>query len=579
MRTPVHSRLAWIRAHFRCWAIGGVLCTASDPSFQVELESAGSLVSLIGQTNGTFLVGGTFHHIGTVRRNNLARIDASGNLVPGFVARLDGDSTVTSVAVQSDGRILVAGSFPRIAGSENGGVVRLLADGRLDPTFRFWPADALSRPQSIGTVTTDASGRIFLASYKGSQIEVMRIDDDGGVEPDRTLVTNCSVQSSRPFHPPLIVMSPVSAGRSQVVEALSETVDGQIVVAGEGIGEEDPIPGPLSLFQDNGEAASSVPPRFLRTGSAHRMVPRPDGTLLVTGAFQRASVWDPNPVPPYANAIARVGPDGTRRTNAFPPLSDLFSVQTLLPEADGGFFAGGVGTGGGVVIRFGPGGDRDDSWFPHAGDGVKAALDGPIQALARDSKGCLVAGGLFYSIGSRSAPGLFRMRPDGTIDPTFSPSMPGGGVQDVWVDSQDRVVALGSFSLGQPDGPWVGVVRLLSDGTIDPTFPVISAGVQAIAVDGTDVYVAYTDLSIPAEPVARITRYSGDNLTPSIAWTWDAERRGLTLKMGPGTPGLVHWEMSHDLRMWMPVAVLDIATGFEPTVSADDGATFFRTKR
>ncbi|KAB2662090.1 MAG: hypothetical protein DVB31_11695 [Verrucomicrobia bacterium] len=822
------SRRTWVRwlARLAPATIAAVLPFADaalagalgpDPSFVAELESIGHIVDVAPYTNGTFLVCGDFHRIGGVRLNHVALLDAQGRPVPGFAAELDGDAAVSSVATQADGRILVAGSFPRVVGSEQGGVVRLLPGGRRDGSFRFAGAPAVS--PRLGRVVLDPSGRIHLASYAGFTLEMLRLQPDGTAEPDPLLQAECQIRfvdDARPplahvladgrfylagafdalwystaripnlarlvrmrpdgtpdptfdiflgfdagrwgydpvvsasallpdgrllvggsfsefnWHPrpgilivnqdgslnldfrprgiasasvravlpmpdgsvvagglfqisgdpvprmmvrlfpdgsldPAFAMLPAADSWSGHVDALAGVGDGRLAVVGDGIGPNVPYPGPIALLHADGSPTDGLPslavgpglatriqpmpdgtvylsglfhfvngvprlrfarllhdgsvdttftlaagnryfatlapladgslllgsgssferpllikvradgqldPSFVVTtldGSLSAILPLPDGDILVGGSFSGATPFDANPVPPFACAVARLGPDGTRRTNAFGYFGDIYSVQALLPEPDGGFL--GVGGNSGLV-RFKPDNTRDTSWYPNQ------AIYGQIMALARDSRGRVVAAGYFGAVGTNQVAGLVRMLGDGTIDTAFAPTLLGGGgaFVDVRVDAGDRVVALGSFSIDPREESSVSVVRLLANGSVDPSFPRIPQPGYAIALEGNNLYAGITDFSTPAEPAGRIVRYQVGPGAAPVRWTWKPGSRELALDAGD-TAGTVHWEMSRDLKTWTAVPDATAGTRLVRTVSPDDAPLFFRTTR
>ncbi|WP_198973221.1 delta-60 repeat domain-containing protein, partial [Xylophilus sp. ASV27] len=66
-------------------------------------------------------------------RNYLARLNADGSLDTGF--NPGANSTVYSLAVQPDGKVLVGGAFNQLGGQRRNGLARLNADGSLDTGF------------------------------------------------------------------------------------------------------------------------------------------------------------------------------------------------------------------------------------------------------------------------------------------------------------------------------------------------------------------------------------------------------------------------------------------------------------
>ena len=66
----------------------------------------------------------------------MARLNSDGSLDTGFLATGAGaDDVVCSVAVQSDGKVLIGGSFGTYNGTSRGYVARLNSDGSLDTGF------------------------------------------------------------------------------------------------------------------------------------------------------------------------------------------------------------------------------------------------------------------------------------------------------------------------------------------------------------------------------------------------------------------------------------------------------------
>ncbi len=97
----------------------------------------GSVEAVAVQPDGAILVGGKFTTVNGGRRAYLGRLTRDGTLDPVFapVVSSGSGSPVTSLVVQPDGRILVAGDFTILAGAPRRYLGRLNADGSLDATF------------------------------------------------------------------------------------------------------------------------------------------------------------------------------------------------------------------------------------------------------------------------------------------------------------------------------------------------------------------------------------------------------------------------------------------------------------
>lgn len=98
-----------------------------DTSFTQTVGTAGAVYAIAVQPDGKIIIAGQFNSVGSATRVNIARLHPNGALDTGFVPpALTG--IVQTVALQPDGKILVGGSFTnRLA--------RLNPDGSLDTSF------------------------------------------------------------------------------------------------------------------------------------------------------------------------------------------------------------------------------------------------------------------------------------------------------------------------------------------------------------------------------------------------------------------------------------------------------------
>lgn len=108
-----------------------------DRSFDVHLEAAGRVAAMAAYTNGSVLIGGTFHRVGNVPRSGCALLDREGNLVREFVPDLGPSANILSIAVQPDQKILVTGWFNLESPRDRPNVARLNPDGSLDESFKL----------------------------------------------------------------------------------------------------------------------------------------------------------------------------------------------------------------------------------------------------------------------------------------------------------------------------------------------------------------------------------------------------------------------------------------------------------
>jgi uncharacterized delta-60 repeat protein len=116
------------------------------------------------------LVAGGFSS-GSETLHSIARLQADGSLDPSFVPALPEQRPIKALAVQSDGRILLAAEFT--TGTNWGRLLRLMPDGAADPTFQ---------PEAAAGITALAllpDGRILVATNSSPSGAVLRLRPDG----------------------------------------------------------------------------------------------------------------------------------------------------------------------------------------------------------------------------------------------------------------------------------------------------------------------------------------------------------------------------------------------------------------
>jgi len=106
-----------------------------DPGFNIGTGANGSIQATAIQSDGKILIGGNFTAYNGTTRNRLARLNADGTLDAGFNIGTGADYPIYEIAIQSDGKILIGGSFTNYNGTSINRLARLNADGTLDNTF------------------------------------------------------------------------------------------------------------------------------------------------------------------------------------------------------------------------------------------------------------------------------------------------------------------------------------------------------------------------------------------------------------------------------------------------------------
>ena len=150
-----------------------------DTSFNPNLN--GRVFAMAAQPDGKIIVGGEFTSVGGTTRNYIARLNADGSLDTTFDASITFAANVQSIALQSDGKIVIAGLFYQIGGVSNSLLRRLNTDGTLDTTFT--PAV----DNTVQSVAVQADGRIIacgaFATINGTSApRIARLNTNGTVD-------------------------------------------------------------------------------------------------------------------------------------------------------------------------------------------------------------------------------------------------------------------------------------------------------------------------------------------------------------------------------------------------------------
>ena len=141
-------------------------------------------------TNAQIVIGGDFTSVNGIGMNGVAVLNMDGTVDTTFNPGIGPDGTVNAVAVDFLGRIIIGGYFDQVSGVISGGVARLNSDGSVDTTFNpgigtYNPVTGYTDP--VYALAVQADGRILiaggfswleLANYNG----IAQLNPDGAVD-------------------------------------------------------------------------------------------------------------------------------------------------------------------------------------------------------------------------------------------------------------------------------------------------------------------------------------------------------------------------------------------------------------
>ncbi|PHR13198.1 MAG: hypothetical protein COA40_06790 [Aequorivita sp.] len=354
-----------------------------DPSLNQGSGFSGFVYAIKVLPNQKIMAGGEFSLYNNTPVSNLVRLNNDGTLDNTFATGTGFNNDIYALAVQPDGKIIVAGQFTDYNGQPVQSVVRLLADGTLDTDFNT----ANAADDSIYGVLLQPDGKIILYGYfeeynsqpyKG----IVRLNTDGTI--DASFNTGTGTDNE------------------VLVGVLQD--DGKVVIGGYFTHYDGTERNRIARLNTDGSLDASFD---IGTGADEEIRAiglQSDGKLLIGGFL---NIFNGTPVP----RIARLEPNGSLDVS-FNPGSGTQGIiyDFLMLEGDYSFATGVFpsydGTEHSGIVRLAPDGSLDSSFNP--GEGLLGSMQiGITNALQADGK--LITGGLFTEYDTHSVGSFVRI--------------------------------------------------------------------------------------------------------------------------------------------------------------------------
>lgn len=300
---------------------------------------ADHIQSMIVQPDGKILVGGYFGD-GPIFNFELARYNSDGTLDSTFgsggkvlLQRANDYNEITSLALQSDGKILAAGTVDGGSGSYGEfAVARFNTNGTLDTTFGtngLATADLTTESDGANGVVVQSNGDIVLAgTTKGgnydSEVALVRFTSTGAL--DST------------FGNSGVVLTDLSGWYDGATDVVLQS-DGKLVVTGytSPAGIYPPVYNMALLrYNTNGSLDNTfgtggiVLTDLGANDSADSAALEPDGDILVSGSTNSGSGFSNSHA-----VLARYLPDGTLETTLESSTAGVAGVKVVIDPASG----------------------------------------------------------------------------------------------------------------------------------------------------------------------------------------------------------------------------------------------------
>ncbi|WP_043023720.1 T9SS type A sorting domain-containing protein [Fluviicola taffensis] len=477
---------------------------AEDNTF-TESTNLARVYSLSVQTDGKIIVGGSFSYISGVFKNNIARLESNGLLDLDFnrLTGLGGPGTCS--ILQPDGKIVVAGNF-RVVNTENyRGIVRLESNGEVDTSFQD---SGIGYPW-IRIMKSLPDGKILIIgdfhNYQGVICpKIARLHPNGAI--DTTFIS--------PFQ-----------NYSGTIYTLSLQSDGKIVVAGDFNNTNSSQFRKIARLLPSGSFDMSFNSEIVLNERILTSEIQSDGKIIIGGSFTIINTV-------FRFYLARLLPNGDLDNTYNISCNAYVSACKLQPDGKliiGGYFDGVNNLDHKGIARINEDGTLDNSF--QTGNTVYSTF---IQEISVFPSGKILVCGAFSTDGFLQLNNLARFQANGELDYTFNTGTgPNLTVNSFEIQPDEKIIICGSFSAVDDIGR-NSISRLeICQSTFGPDTSVTECGhftwTNGITYNQSGSYIRIIPNNMGCDSILRLNltlnnNSSTTNITSCGLYTWTNEQ-------------------------------------------------------
>lgn len=398
-----------------------------DASFNVGAGANNPIYSTAIQSDGRILIGGTFTTYNNTARSYIARLNTNGSINLPFNLGSGASLTVNTTTLQPDGKVIIGGQFTMYNGALRNRLIRLHTDGRVDPTFYVGTGvDA-----TVYSSALQADNKVVVAGdfskYNETKINsIARLNNDG------TLDTS--------FNVGLGARKNISTTQVRVVLTTAIQNDGKILLGGQFIYYNGIDRKYLARLNSNGSLDTTFKLGIGPNDYVTAIAQQSDGKVVIGGNFTTINSVK-------RSKIARLNQDGSLDTNFDPGAGANATVLAIAIQKDGKIIIGGDFTtfnniSSPSLARLNIDGSFDAPFTQAAGP------TGSVQVIKIQSDDKILIGGSFYSYNGKDRKSIARINPDGSLDESFNPDGTGANntVFAMAIQPDDKVIFAGNFT-------------------------------------------------------------------------------------------------------------------------------------
>jgi uncharacterized delta-60 repeat protein len=357
-----------------------------------------------------------------------ARLNADGSLDTTFNPALTAPGTVTVMALQSDGKIIVFGNFSKMNGVARSRLARLNADGTTDMSFD--PGSGFNN--QVNSIVIQSDGKILVGgnftNYNGvARANLARLNADGSLDNGFAPSINASINGG--------------------VFSIAVQTDSKILVGGDYSSVNGAARNGVARLNSDGTLDTAFN-AGLGSSIIRSIVVQPDGKIMIGGTFTGISGFN-------RSNLVRLNSDGSL-DSAF-NAGNFTTVKQIALQSDGKYV---ILTEAGLIARLNNNGTTDSS-FTAPTFTLPSSTNVAVNTILVEPDNSIVIGGSFTAVNNIPRQRFARLKSDGRVDVTFAPN---GANRQIWTllrAASERTLVGGEFTLIE-NVTRFGIARLIS---------------------------------------------------------------------------------------------------------------------
>jgi len=437
-----------------------------DTSFGSVVGASGSVYSIAIQSDGKILIGGLFTSYNNNNCNYIARLNSNGTFDSSFSIGTGANGQVNSIAIQSDGKILVGGNFSSFNGISKQRIVRLNSDGSIDNTFLSGSGLSSLGQTELSSIIVQPDNKIVLCgsftSYNGNNIKnLVRLNGDGTIDPT--------------FN--------IGVGPNGEIVTMAIQVDGKIVLGGFFTSYNGIVKNRIVRLNGDGTLDPSFTSGNGFNGNVNSISLTSSNKIIIGGSFTQ---YNSNP----SKNIVGLNIDGTLDSTFSIGSGANAAINSISIQFDDKIIIGGSFNFFSNVLkpyinRLNSDGSVDLNFNQSTG------VFSSVNSVDVQDDGKVILAGKIEKYNGILTENVIRVNADGSLDPTFySPSLSGGinsggFIKSTSTQPDGKIIICGNFTSYQGIQCSNNIARLNSNGTLDTSF----SQTPGFISNGTDNYV------------------------------------------------------------------------------------------